>query len=150
MKQVKIKKSYILIVIAFFGAFILAWFSLFRTINKNSNSSTNIPQNLFKNEEVEVVIDFGADRVMTFPTNYSEGDTAYSVIEKATKDNELAFQIQEYDFGKLVLAIDGYSNSSEAFWIYFVNGESGQVAADHYDLKPGDKVEWKYLAPEGE
>jgi len=99
---------------------------------------------------VEVVIDFGAERIMTFPTNYSKDDTAYSVIEKATKENKLAFQIQEYDFGKLVLAIDGYSNSSEAFWIYFVNGESGQVAADHYDLKPGDKVEWKYLAPEGE
>jgi hypothetical protein len=144
-------KTYLLTILAVFVVFILAWFSFFRNINKNDNSSTpKQSQSILKGKGVEVTIDFGAGRVMTFPVKYSDGDSAYSVVERATKDNKLAFQIQEYDFGKLVLAIDGYSNSSEAAWIYFVNGESGQVAADHHDIKQGDVVEWKYLAPEGE
>jgi hypothetical protein len=33
-------------------------------------------------------------------------------------------------------------------WIYFVNDESGQIAADQYQLAPGDIVEWKYIKPE--
>ena len=33
-------------------------------------------------------------------------------------------------------------------WIYFVNGQSGSVASDQYQLKEGDLVEWKYVVPD--
>ena len=41
----------------------------------------------------------------------------------------------------------GTENTKDLSWIYFVNGKSGEVAADKYELKNGDKVEWKYMKP---
>ena len=53
-------------------------------------------------------------------------------------------ETKEYDFGTLVEGINDQKNSADSAWMYFVNGELGQVAADQNQLKPGDVVEWKW------
>ena len=35
------------------------------------------------------------------------------------------------------------STNSDQGWIYIVNGQMGDVAADKYILKEGDRIEWK-------
>jgi len=47
-----------------------------------------------------------------------------------------------------VESVDGLVNSASQAWIYFVNGEAGQVAADQHQLTAGDRVEWRYTKPQ--
>ena len=42
-----------------------------------------------------------------------------------------------------ITAIGGVSQDQAHWWQYWVNGEYGSVAANWYELKDGDSVEWK-------
>ena len=47
----------------------------------------------------------------------------------------------------LVDAINGVVNNAggnNRWWEYWVNGELALVSADHYQLRDGDSIEWKY------
>lgn len=48
------------------------------------------------------------------------------------------------DFGAFVTAIDGTTNTSDTFWMFYINGKSASVASDKYVTKAGDQIEWKY------
>lgn len=76
-----------------------------------------------------------------------DSDTAYSLLDKLATERGWTLQAQKYDFGVFVQSIDGSESTADMAWIYFVNGESGNVAADQYQLDRGDIVEWKYIAP---
>lgn len=73
--------------------------------------------------------------------------TAYEALQKLASENKLEIKIKQYDFGVFVESINKISNNKNLSWIYFVNGKSADVAADKYELKEGDKVEWKYIKP---
>ena len=66
---------------------------------------------------------------------------------RAKEEGQVQFDVTEYDFGIFVNSINDLESSNEKAWIYFVNGESAQVAADQYQLESGDIVEWKYITP---
>jgi len=100
-----------------------------------------------ENSEVEVVIDFGNNNKLEKKLNFEQGQTAFSVLEKTAQTESLELETQQYDFGILVKSIKGYENSTDLAWIYFINGESGSLASNKYQLKEGDAVEWKYLKP---
>lgn len=110
-----------------------------------------------KEEGVELVIDYGDERVSTFsglPARRGDGKTAgaeeatvYDLLELVTAREKLVLETEAYDFGKLIKAIGDKENTREFAWIYFVNGKSGEVAADRQVVKGGDLVEWKYLQP---
>jgi len=53
-------------------------------------------------------------------------------------------QTEDSELGVFVTDINGTSNNEGSFWIYYVNGEMGQVGVDQYTCKDGDKVEWRY------
>ncbi len=71
----------------------------------------------------------------------------FSILKEALEQNNIPLEIKNYDFGVFVKSINALESSNEKAWIYFVNGESGQVAADKMDLKEGDLVEWRYITP---
>ena len=71
----------------------------------------------------------------------------FSILEEALEKNNISFETEKYDFGVFVKSINGIESTNEKAWIYFVNGESGQVAADKLELNTGDLVEWKYITP---
>lgn len=68
-----------------------------------------------------------------------DGKTAFELLDAS---HEL--EVQQSDIGTLVTKIDGVGGESDAFWLYYVNGEPATVAADKYQTKSGDLIEWRY------
>lgn len=103
-----------------------------------------------QNNTVEILVNFGDGRIVSEEFPYDLEQTPFSVLQMVVNKNELEMETENYDFGVFVKSISGFESTPEMAWIYFVNGESGSVAADQYKLKPGDLVEWKYITPEGD
>lgn len=119
-------------------------------LNKYQNKAAEVivVENVEESIDIELILDYGDDSPLSFPLTVARGETAFSVLEKVTSENDIALDIQQYDFGVFVKKIGEKEGSAEMAWIYFINGQSGQVAADQMELSPKDKVEWKYIEPE--
>lgn len=132
------------------GIGIISLFSL--TARGISNISTSKePQEVQETSEivsqVEVSIDFGNGNVTKETMDLKSGQTVFDLLLLLTERENLKIDSQKYDFGVFVKEINGFKSDSEKAWIYFVNGASGDIAADKYGVKSGDKVEWKYITP---
>ena len=68
-----------------------------------------------------------------------EGKTAFGLLQEKHK-----IEFQESDLGVFVTKIDDIENTSDTFWMYYINGQLGGVAADKYVTKAGDRIQWKY------
>jgi hypothetical protein len=88
-----------------------------------------------------------SDSVITLKAVENDS-TPFSLLETYTKERSVNLKTKIYSIGTLVEAIGSKENTSDLAWIYFVNGISGDVAADKKRLQVGDIVEWKYLKPE--
>jgi gamma-glutamylcyclotransferase (GGCT)/AIG2-like uncharacterized protein YtfP len=107
-----------------------------------SLSQTPTPQS----ESVKIQVDFGDNKIESeYP--YDANLNAFSLLEKIANDKGLTFKTKKYDFGIFVESIGDKIGSKEKAWIYFVNGNSGGVAADQYKIQKGDFVEWRYINP---
>ena len=94
-------------------------------------------------EPITLTVDFGDGETIT---ESIEGvSTAYELLEEVAKRKDFEIEVENYDFGVLVTSINGYEGALERAWIYFVNGETGEVAADQAEVSPGDTVEWKFI-----
>ena len=71
-----------------------------------------------------------------------EGVEGKNAIELLKENHQVDAQIS--DLGAFVSSIDGTQNSSDTFWMFYVNGKLSEVSADQYTTKTGDKIEWKY------
>lgn len=98
-----------------------------------------------KQEAPKLMIDFGDGRVAT--SSGIQADNVYQLLTESALQEGWLLKTKKYDFGVLVEEIEGKKNTNEKAWIYFVNGEAGKAAADKYNLKPDDVVEWKYIKP---
>lgn len=98
-------------------------------------------------ETVSLTLDFGDENTTSYTIPFTQNSTAFGVLKETSEKENIPLETQQYDFGVFVKSIDGHKGSAEMAWIYFVNGESGQVAADQHELNPGDVVEWKYIEP---
>jgi len=143
-------KKYLLVLLSLFLAFIAGWFVLFRTIQNPSTIHQSYENQEAKETEQEIEIKLIFDENNELTSSYlpwKDKVTAYSLLTKLIEENNLEIETEQYDFGIFIKSIDGKENSNDMAWIYFVNGESGQVAADNMVVKPGDVVEWKYTEP---
>lgn len=115
----------------------------------NSKKVSDIPTNQQSGYEakVNIAIDFGNKKVMSDELVADANDTAFSILKKFAEKDNIKLETTQYDFGVFVKKIDEFESSAKKSWIYYVNGESGQVAADQMKLKNGDKIEWKYETP---
>lgn len=69
-----------------------------------------------------------------------------TVLELLERDHEV--QYTSSAMGAFVEMIDSVGGDEAYFWLYSVNGEMGQTAADKQMLDPGDTVRWHYqMAP---
>ena len=94
-------------------------------------------------QEVVLVINYGDENSETFNIELIKGLTAFDLL----KESGLTLETKEYDVGLFVEAIGGKKNGEdEKYWMYYVNGEMPMVSADKKELKPGDKVEFKFEA----
>lgn len=97
-----------------------------------------------KQIDATLIISYSEGKSSTYPTKADEGDTVFNLLRTVAAKESIPLEVQEYDFGALVTSIDGVENSEEFAWIYFVNGESGNVGADQKQFESGDEIEWKY------
>ncbi len=94
-----------------------------------------------------VLIDYGDTQSPEYPLNLAETTNAFDALLFAAEKEGKEIKSTQYDFGVFIETVGSMESSAEKAWIYFVNGNSGQVAADQYELNEGDKIEWKFIAP---
>ena len=101
-------------------------------------------------EQVEgqalLVIDDG-DKVASYSAQLAGEQTVLGLLLKVAADEGIDHELEHYDFGDLVIRINGKENVSDRSWIYFVNGRAGDVGAGDMKIEPGDLIEWKYIEP---
>lgn len=121
---------------------LLVWSSSRHALTaSNSSPAVTIVPTSAAIPNVAVSIDFGRGEVKVASVSAAN---AFSALIAVTDREKLAVKTKQYDFGVFVQSIRGLASGTKKAWIYFVNGKSGQVAADKYVLKDGDKVEWKF------
>lgn len=118
----------------------LVGFRLLKIENKVQDQQGEREENVF------VIIDFGEEQISDF-VSIKKKTTAFGVMDTLAQQNEIPIITEEFDFGVFVKAIGEREGSTEMAWIYFVNGEAGAVAADNFEVKNGDTIEWKYIKP---
>lgn len=71
--------------------------------------------------------------------------TAFALLKLVAQNLGLALKTKEYDLGVFIEAVGSKKNGEDGkYWLYYVNGEMPQVAADKKEINPGDKVEFKF------
>lgn len=123
--------------------------ALTRDNNTSQPTPSPLSQEVNNAEMIVTEIDFG-DAEPVQITLEETSHTAFSALQKAVEAMEYDLQTQQYDFGVMVQSINVYESSAEKAWIYYVNGESGMIAADQMQLQPGDTVSWRYVEPSAE
>ncbi len=69
----------------------------------------------------------------------AESQTVLDVLQNAHQ-----VELKPSAMGAFVVAIDSIIGGGDAFWMYSVNGEMGQVACDRFQTRPGDTVRWHF------
>ena len=91
---------------------------------------------------VTVMVEFDGLRESVIAS--ASAQTPFSALQQLN----LPVEIKTYPFGVLVESVAGFTNSTARAWIYFVNNQAGQVAADQHQLTAGDTVQWRFTKPE--
>jgi uncharacterized protein YxeA len=139
MKTMKKYLPLILILIVASGLFLF---------KKYSPTNVSVPvQETVSEQKINLAIDFGNKEIKNYDLNVGSEDTAFSVLKTTAEKENINLQVKQYDFGVFVEKIGDFESNAKKSWIYYVNNESGQVAADQQKLKNGDKIEWKYEIP---
>lgn len=128
---------------------VVVFLGLYFFKSSNLDKPSNIPQNQQTGYEARVTlqIDYGNKTVKSFDVTAGIDDTAFSVLKSLTEKEKINLEIKQYDFGVFIKKIDTFESTAKKSWIYYVNDKSGDIAADKYKLKNGDKVMWKYEIP---
>ncbi len=96
-------------------------------------------------KEVVLVIDDGEKEQKSFNAEFNKGITAFDLLKNKAEESNLNLKTKTYDIGIFIEAIGDKENGQDGkYWLYYVNGELAQVAADKKELNPGDKVEFKF------
>jgi hypothetical protein len=94
---------------------------------------------------VVLVIDDSQDLFQLFEVDFEEGMTAFDLLKNQTEELGLSLMTKTYDIGVFVEAIGEKENGQDGkYWLYYINGESPMIASDKIEIKPGDKVEFKF------
>lgn len=98
----------------------------------------------------ETAMEIAPDGNLLAKTSFetAEGDTILDLLKKT----DLVLDISQSSYGSYVAGIQSLGQGDAGTmsgWLYFVNGESPQVAASAYILADGDQVEFVYTCDGG-
>ncbi len=136
---------YLLIILAVSLFIVNRIFPQYKLLNlRSSIVPTSAPSLTTNPEGIKVIINFSdkseeADNI--------KAENAYGALVELGKKENIDIKTKTYDFGVFVESIGGFANSTDKAWIYYVNGTSGDIAADKKIVNKGDTVEWKYEKP---
>lgn len=117
------------------------------TPDNATNDQDNASQSL---GEIELSIDttsIEGGEVTTKQVVADEGDTVIDVLEKSGIESV----IEDSSYGAYVFSIEGLAQGDHGAmsgWLYSVNGQPGEEAADKYEVKKGDTITWNYSTEE--
>jgi hypothetical protein len=140
-------KKFLIFVLAAAGIIFLSSFYI--------PKSEDLPEQAVSTNEIQIqsvllVIDYGEGNVSSYNLEVENEITAFDLLKNTTDKENIPLETQQYDFGVFVKSVNGLESTAEKAWIYFVNNESGTIAADQQKVNPGDVVEWKYITPSEE
>ena len=96
-------------------------------------------------KEVVLVIDDGQGIPKTFEAEFNEEMTAFDLLKIKAEESNLSLKTKTFDIGIMVEAIgDKENGQDDKYWLYYVNGEMPMVSCDKKEIKPGDRVEFKF------
>lgn len=96
-------------------------------------------------QEVILVIDSGDGSPHAFKAEAKEGTTIFNLLKQETEKSNILLKIKSYDTGIMVDDIGGVKNGEgDKYWLYYVNGQTPMVSVDKKEIKPGDKIEFKF------
>ncbi len=117
-----------------------------KIIPSNFQEEAGVPRQGVKSE-VSLIIDYGDGNTDSFQANFRKEMTAFDLLKEKTEESGLVLEIEIYDIGVLIEAIGHKENGQDGkYWLYYVNEEMPMVSADKKELKPEDKVEFKFEA----
>ncbi len=68
--------------------------------------------------------------------------TVYDVMQTASAQG-FSFEVKDYSgLGKMVISINGVSQTGERFWTYTINGASASLGISSQTVKQGDVIVW--------
>jgi hypothetical protein len=130
---------------------IVTIFLVVSLFSKKDNISQVVPNPTVAPQVINIQskILFASDKITDIEAGYEfeTGKTAFDLLTETASENDIQIETQKYDFGIFIKSIEGFENTKDNAWIYYVNGKAGDVAADKYILKNGDVVEWRYEKP---
>lgn len=96
--------------------------------------------------EVNLLVDYGEAETGTYAALLCQtcSLTAFKLLQDYTEAQEINLVFEDSEFGVFVKEIGNKANTNDQYWLYYVNQEMGQVAADEKEIQAGDLVEWKY------
>ena len=118
-------------------------------INANSESNDIINDKNTKNlgeTTATIIIDFGNGTTNEFDIKTTNA-TVYGLLMEAAKLGEYDVKTTYYSTydSLLIESISNMENGQDnKYWIYYLNDESGSVAADKQIVINNDTIEWKF------
>lgn len=147
----------ILFIIIFVGILLsLLFWSIYYSLENEVETSLEIQrksqQTLQEIVEKRVlyIIKKGEGEILQCQIAPVSDSTAFSLLEDLSqkKDFEISYKIYP-EMGVFVESIDNFENGTDGkYWQYWVNGELPMVAANNFQVKEGDIVEWKFEIPQ--
>lgn len=96
-------------------------------------------------KKVTLIIDGGEGEPKTINVEFKEGMTAFDLLKTKDEELDLNLKTKSFDIGIMIETIGDKENGQDGkYWFYYVNGEMPMVAADKKEIKPGDKVEFRF------
>lgn len=68
-----------------------------------------------------------------------DGKTALDLLKAAHQVTS-----EDSSMGAFVTSIDGTANTTDTYWMFYVNDQLSSVSSDNYQSKSTDKIEWRY------
>ncbi len=96
-------------------------------------------------QQAQVKISFAAANAPIFLVEITLEMTAFDALKAAAQKANLKIDAKSSNFGIIVNSIGQFSGGQDGkYWLYYVNGQMAQVAADKLKIKDGDQIEWKF------
>lgn len=95
---------------------------------------------------VTVILDFGDGKISSFNVTTKNATVYGCLIESANMGDFIINDEYNEQFDAMeIKSIDSYTAGQDnKYWIYYLNGEYANVAADKQFVKNNDVIEWKY------
>ena len=98
-------------------------------------------------QSVSLSIDYGEKgEKTTYDTDFTEGDTVFSILEKTTTRNGLGVETSSGEYGLHIESINDVAETETELWFFSVNDEMSGKSADEIPVAAGDEIKFIYSA----